>query len=112
MAKTMLALASVLGFLISAVPGCFWVPLMRRLHCGQTIKTKDGPSWHAKKNGTPTMGGVCFIVGSLVSLGIVFTTLILHMPELFGTNQDMNLILCIFSAAAIMSALSLSTTCL
>ena len=71
MAKTMLALASVLGFLISAVTGCFWVPLMRRLHCGQTIKTKDGPSWHAKKNGTPTMGGVCFIVGSLVSLGIV-----------------------------------------
>lgn len=100
MARTMLALAAVLGFLISAVTGCFWVPLMRKLHCGQTIKTKDGPSWHARKNGTPTMGGVCFIIGSLVSLGIVFITLILHMPELFGTNQDMNLILCIFSAAA------------
>ena len=71
MAKTMLALASVLGFLISAVTGCFWVPLMRRLHCGQTIKTKDGPSWHAKKNGTPTMGGIFFIIPEF--LHIVFT---------------------------------------
>ena len=98
MAQYMLALAAILGFCISAVTGCFWIPLLRRLKYGQTIKTVNGPSWHAKKNGTPTMGGVCFIVGSTVSVGLVFATLLMNVPEIFGTNQDMNLILCLFSA--------------
>ena len=31
----------------------------------------DGPSWHMKKSGTPTMGGIGFIVPS-----IAFTTLV------------------------------------
>lgn len=98
MAQYMLALAAILGFAISAVTGCFWIPLLRRLKYGQTIKTVDGPSWHAKKNGTPTMGGVCFILGSILSVGLVFASLLIKIPEMFGTNQDMNLILCIFSA--------------
>lgn len=98
MAQYMLALAAVLGFLISAVTGCFWIPLMRKLKYGQTIKTVDGPSWHAKKNGTPTIGGVCFILGSTLSIGFVFTSLMAKMPELFGTNQDLNVLLCLFCA--------------
>ena len=33
---------------------------------GQTIRD-EGPKWHAKKNGTPTMGGLVFIVAAVIS---------------------------------------------
>ena len=34
---------------------------------GQQIR-KEGPTWHAKKAGTPTMGGLLFIVSAVVTI--------------------------------------------
>lgn len=31
----------------------------------------DGPSWHVSKNGTPTMGGIGFIIPSISAMGII-----------------------------------------
>ena len=39
---------------------------MRKLKFGQTI-LEDGPSWHEKKQGTPTMGGIAFILSTVVA---------------------------------------------
>ena len=56
----------VVAFLVSlaatVVVGVFLVPALRRAKAGQTIR-EDGPIWHNKKQGTPTMGGVMFIAG-------------------------------------------------
>lgn len=56
------------SFIITAVLMPFIIPLLRRLKFGQFIRD-EGPSWHAKKSGTPTMGGVVFLaVSSVVAL--------------------------------------------
>lgn len=50
------------AFLITALLGFFLIPALKRLKYGQTI-LEIGPNWHKDKEGTPTMGGLMFIVG-------------------------------------------------
>lgn len=40
------------------------IPILRRIKMGQIIRV-DGPTRHLSKAGTPTMGGLIFIIGSL-----------------------------------------------
>ncbi|MGL5973213.1 MAG: phospho-N-acetylmuramoyl-pentapeptide-transferase, partial [Oscillospiraceae bacterium] len=42
------------------------IPFLIKLKFGQQI-LEIGPSWHKEKQGTPTMGGVMFIVGIIVA---------------------------------------------
>ncbi|MBQ3103451.1 MAG: phospho-N-acetylmuramoyl-pentapeptide-transferase [Oscillospiraceae bacterium] len=60
-------IAIILGFVVSAVAGHFLIPILRRLKAGQSIR-EDGPTWHMTKQGTPTMGGIMFIVGIGVAI--------------------------------------------
>lgn len=41
--------------------------MLHRLKFGQPIKTEEGPQWHAKKQGTPTMGGFMFIISTVIA---------------------------------------------
>lgn len=73
-------LGSAVGsFVISALIGKWLVPFLKKVHFGQTI-LEDGPKWHEKKQGTPTMGGFMFIIASVLMtlicalLFCVFTT--------------------------------------
>ncbi|MCH5324529.1 MAG: phospho-N-acetylmuramoyl-pentapeptide-transferase [Eubacterium sp.] len=61
--------AAVLSFGITALLGFVAIPALKRLKFGQTI-LEIGPAWHKSKEGTPTMGGVMFIAGSIIA----FTT--------------------------------------
>lgn len=45
--------------------GAFVVPLLRKLKLGQHI-LEIGPNWHKSKEGTPVMGGVIFIIASVI----------------------------------------------
>lgn len=58
---------TLLSFVVAGVSGIFLIPFLRRIKFGQPIKTEDGPKWHAKKQGTPTMGGFMFIIASVLS---------------------------------------------
>lgn len=60
-------ISMVLGFGISALSGFVIIPWLRKLKYGQTI-LDIGPVWHKSKQGTPTMGGLLFIIGTLLSL--------------------------------------------
>ena len=60
-------IAAIIGFVIAYLLGFIFVPFLKKIHFGQTIRD-EGPSWHQKKNGTPTMGGIIFIIASLVAL--------------------------------------------
>lgn len=62
-----LAGAGILSFLIALVLGKWLIPWLHKLKFGQTI-LEDGPTWHQKKQGTPTMGGILFIAGFVVSI--------------------------------------------
>ena len=56
----------IISFIIAAVCEPVLIPFLRRLKFGQTI-LEDGPTWHGKKQGTPTMGGIAFIVSVVVA---------------------------------------------
>lgn len=58
--------SAVGSFVIAALFGRWLVPFLKKVHFGQTI-LEDGPKWHEKKQGTPTMGGFMFIIGSVVT---------------------------------------------
>lgn len=62
--------AAVVAFVISAVIGKFLVPALRRWKAGQSIK-EDGPTWHMSKQGTPTMGGLMFILATIIVVLLV-----------------------------------------
>lgn len=60
-------LTALLSFVIAGVSGIFLVPFLHKIKFGQPIKTEDGPKWHAKKQGTPTMGGFMFIISTVIT---------------------------------------------
>ncbi len=63
---TILAVCGLFSFGFAALLGKFIIPALQRLHFGQTI-LEDGPTWHQKKQGTPTMGGIIFIVATVLT---------------------------------------------
>ena len=56
-------LALIVGFAVSVGVGVFLVPWLRSIKAGQSIK-EIGPVWHMSKSGTPTMGGIMFILAA------------------------------------------------
>lgn len=56
-----LMLAILMAFITAVVVGKFYIPWLRKMKAGQEIR-QDGPTWHMSKTGTPTMGGVMFII--------------------------------------------------
>ncbi len=54
-------IAFAAAFVLSLIAGPILIPFLRRLKFGQTVRD-DGPQSHLKKTGTPTMGGLIFII--------------------------------------------------
>lgn len=59
-------LTAAVAFVVTAVAGKLLIPFLHKLHFGQSIR-EDGPTWHKSKQGTPTMGGIMFILGSVAA---------------------------------------------
>lgn len=66
-------LSLVLAFAITAILGPMFISWLTRLKYGQEIR-EEGPEWHQKKSGTPTMGGIMFIAG--IGAAVVVNTVI------------------------------------
>ncbi len=73
-----LAAGGIFSFILAALLGKIVIPELQRLHFGQTIR-EEGPAWHQKKQGTPTMGGIIFILATTVTavLGLLAAQLLL-----------------------------------
>lgn len=70
-----------ISFIVSVVLAPILIPILRRLKFGQSIR-EEGPQSHMKKAGTPTMGGVIFL------LSIIATTVIVGNGfDLFTTQS-------------------------
>ena len=65
---SLVALAA--SFLLTLVLGRFVLAELRKLKAGQEIR-EDGPKWHAGKAGTPTMGGIMFIIGTGITVFVL-----------------------------------------
>lgn len=65
-----LILTFVIGVIVALILGPITIPLLTKLKFGQNIR-KDGPKTHLKKAGTPTMGGVMFILSTTIVMIIM-----------------------------------------
>ncbi len=67
---TTMIMSVLFGFLLCLGIGELTIPWLRKLKFGQQVRD-DGPSTHLKKSGTPTMGGVIFLLG-IVGVWLAF----------------------------------------
>ena len=79
----------MIGFLSSAVLGLLMLPILRKLRVGQKISIFVGDV-HRKKEGTPTMGGIIFIVPT------VLTTLALIFANKISYTSNLGIVLLVF----------------
>ncbi len=75
-----------IGFLLTVLLTPIFIPALQRMKFGQSIR-EEGPQSHMKKAGTPTMGGLVFIVS------IVITTLSVAFYLEMLTTQTIVLVL-------------------
>ena len=72
------ALATVLTLTATRI----LLPILARHHVGQRI-LEIGPAWHSAKNGTPTMGGLAFVLAATLALLTTGGLLASNLPALF-----------------------------
>ena len=87
-AVTVMAVAAAAAFGLTYWLGKKMIPLLHRLHFGQTIRDV-GPSWHKNKQGTPTMGGLIFILA--VTVVLILTLLVCQLFLPLKLSETMNL---------------------
>ena len=63
----MYALIAAIAFAVSMLVTARMIPVLRQKQFGQFIR-EEGPQAHLSKAGTPTMGGIAFIIGITVAL--------------------------------------------
>ena len=59
-------LAVIIAFAISAALCPVVIPFLHKLKFGQQVR-EDGPQAHLKKKGTPTMGGIVFVLSVIIT---------------------------------------------
>lgn len=63
-------LALMIGFIISVIAGIILVPLLKKIKASQSLSTYLEKK-HKEKEGTPTMGGIIFIIPTILSIIIL-----------------------------------------
>ena len=81
-----LVVTIAVAFAVTAISGKWFIPFLRKLKYGQTI-LEDGPVWHKSKQGTPTMGGMMFIVGSVLAALVGAATMGINESATTSLNQ-------------------------
>lgn len=91
--STRMMLAAITSLLLSIFLGPFFIRKLYELKIGQTIRTDECPllgQLHAKKQNTPTMGGILILFSMVVSLFLwmdlthIFTLILLVTTLFFG----------------------------
>ena len=93
LAKT--AMAIMLGFILSLITGMIVIPWFKKLKLGQSV-SKLISKRHLAKEGTPTMGGVIFIIPVIISL------FLLYLKGSISISYNLTIILFTFLAYAIL----------
>ena len=60
-------LAMTIGFLSSVIFGLILIPILKKVKIKQKVSTYLAQA-HKKKDGTPTMGGLIFIIPTIVAI--------------------------------------------
>lgn len=79
-----IAIPALVAFFITLILGPGLISFLHKLKFGQFIR-EEGPESHLKKSGTPTMGGILFLVGILVGCAFYIPDYKRIIPVLFVT---------------------------
>ena len=90
--------AIMIGFLSSVLLGLVLIPVLKRMKIGQRISVFVGDS-HKSKEGTPTMGGLIFIIPTLLA------TIFLLLTNKIDFTTNLGIILLVFAGYAIIGFL-------
>lgn len=60
----------LVAFLVALLIAPFLIPMLHKFKFGQNIRD-EGPESHKKKQGTPTMGGIIFIIATCITMIII-----------------------------------------
>lgn len=93
LAKAILAL--MMGFVISVLFGLVLIPLLKKLNIRQKVSVFLEDK-HGKKDGTPTMGGLIFIIPTLL------TSVILLFMNKIEFSDNLLIVLFVFVAYAVL----------
>ena len=93
LAKT--AMAMMLGFTFAIAVGYLLIPLLRKWRFGQNVSHTVGQR-HIKKNGTPTMGGLIFIIPTIISIALLWLRKSIYM------NSNLFIVLFVFLSYAVL----------
>ena len=91
LAKTTLAI--MLGFVISVITGFILIPLLRKMQFTQKINTLINER-HMKKQGTPTLGGLIFIIPTIIAL------ILLYVRESISVSHNLVILVFVFLSYA------------
>ena len=80
MSNWMIVISAIASFVVSSVIGKFLIPELHKLKFGQPIRD-EGPKSHQKKSGTPTMGGIMFIIASVFVSVVCYVVLNILNPN-------------------------------
>ena len=81
--------AIMIGFLSSAVLGLILIPILKKLKLGQRVSIFVGEA-HRKKEGTPTIGGLIFIIPTVVA------TIALTLTDKIPYTANLGIVLLVF----------------
>lgn len=87
-------LAFMIGFIISIIFGLVIIPILKKFKIKQTISSFVGI--HKSKNGTPTMGGIIFIIPTIVSI------IILILLNKLNVTYNLLIVLFVFLSYALL----------
>jgi len=85
-------LAFMIGFIIAIIFGLVIIPALKKLKIRQTVSSFMGI--HKSKDGTPTMGGVIFIIPTILSI------IILILFDKLSMTYNLGIVLFVFIAYA------------
>lgn len=82
----------VLAFIITVILSPIFIPLLRRLKFGQSIR-EEGPKSHQAKTGTPTLGGI------MIVLSIIITAITMALKYATLNTEILSLLFVLFGFA-------------
>ena len=82
----LLILSLALSFVATVAAGYFVLRWLKKLNAGQSIR-EEGPESHQSKKGTPTMGGIMFLIG------ITVACLVISLAVFHRLNPDMAILI-------------------
>lgn len=89
------AMALLLGFILAIITGVILIPILKRFHIGQYVSHYIGER-HLKKEGTPTMGGLIFIIPTIIAL------ILLYINDSIEISHNLIILVFVFLSYAVL----------